>query len=201
MYDTLTDLPNRASFHDRLSREIDRSADTGGLAVLFLDTDEFKAINDTLGHHVGDDLLVSIAHNLARCLKPGEFAARLGGDEFAVISPGITSEGEALEVVQRLYEAIRQLHHCKSHQISIDASVGVALAPQHGGTVDDILQSADLAMYEAKSSGRRTYRVFDPSLEKKVKDRRLLKLICGRPWTMERLTCFISPWWILSAAA
>ncbi|WP_409189760.1 diguanylate cyclase domain-containing protein [Bradyrhizobium sp. RDM4] len=175
MFDTLTDLPNRAFFHDRLATELERCSSKAGLAVLFVDTDEFKSINDSLGHQVGDDLLRSIAHSLQTCLSGNEFVARLGGDEFAVISPEVDSEQAAIEVVERVYEAIRQPHHCKSHRIRIDASVGIALAPHHGTTCDELLQSADLAMYEAKSIGRRTYRFFDPSLEKKARDRRLLE--------------------------
>jgi diguanylate cyclase (GGDEF)-like protein/PAS domain S-box-containing protein len=174
-YDTLTDLPNRALFLKRLEDEISRCGDDSQLAVLFLDIDEFKTVNDSLGHHVGDELLRSMARSLQICLGANEFVARLGGDEFSILAPGVTSKEDVRALVHRIHEAIRQPHDCAGHQLTVDSSIGVAIAPADGISSDQILQNADLAMYEAKSSGRRTYRFFESGMEKKAKERRLLE--------------------------
>jgi len=174
-FDPLTDLPNRASFLQHLGRELEDCTPERQLAVLFLDIDEFKTVNDSLGHHVGDQLLRSLAQKLQSSLGVGEFIARLGGDEFAIAASGITTPEAALSLVQRVYGAIRQAHECGPHQVISDSSIGIALAPRDGRDCDQILQNADLAMYEAKSSGRRTYRFFEKSMETKAKERRLLE--------------------------
>lgn len=174
-YDTLTDLPNRASFHNHLREALEQRTADQQIALLFLDTDEFKSVNDTLGHHVGDELIKSIAGSLQRVMGDGEFVARLGGDEFAFVASGLKSTEQVKLLVDRIYCAIRRPHVCAAHTLMIDASVGVAFAPTHGTSVEELLQNADLAMYDAKSSGRRTYRFFDPALEMKAKERRLLE--------------------------
>jgi diguanylate cyclase (GGDEF)-like protein/PAS domain S-box-containing protein len=176
LYDTLTELPNRASFLEHLRRELAQCCDESKVAVLFLDTDEFKMVNDTLGHPIGDELLKSIARNLQACLGTREFVARLGGDEFAVVTTGIRDKEEVMEVLDRIYDAIRRPHECGNHQLTIDTSIGIALAPADGASCDEILQNADLAMYEAKSSGRKTYRFFETGMETKAKERRLLEI-------------------------
>lgn len=174
-YDTLTDLPNRTLLLKRLEEEMRQCDGSNQLAVLFLDTDEFKTVNDSLGHHVGDELLRSMARNLQACLGAKDFVARLGGDEFAVLAPGVTGREDILLLVHRIYEAIRQAHDCAGHQLTVDSSIGIAIAPTDGSCSDQILQNADLAMYEAKASGRRTYRFFEAGMEKKAKERRLLE--------------------------
>jgi diguanylate cyclase (GGDEF)-like protein/PAS domain S-box-containing protein len=176
LYDTLTELPNRTYFLKHLRHELDHGSDTSKVAVLFLDTDEFKTVNDTLGHHVGDELLKSMARNLQASLGRREFVARLGGDEFAVIASGVQDKEEVSALVDRIYGAIRRSHDCGNHQLTIDTSIGIALAPTDGSSCEEILQNADLAMYEAKSSGRRTYRFFEPGMERKARERRLLEL-------------------------
>jgi diguanylate cyclase (GGDEF)-like protein len=176
LYDTLTELPNRASFLRHLRLELDKCSEESKVAVLFLDTDEFKTVNDTLGHPIGDELLKSMARNLQSCLRRGEFVARLGGDEFAIVAVGIQTKGEVSALVDRVYGAIRRPHECSTHQLIIDSSIGIALAPTDGVSCDEILQNADLAMYEAKSSGRRTYRFFEAGMERKAKERRLLEV-------------------------
>lgn len=175
-YDTLTELPNRALLRSHLARVLEKCSHDDQVAVLFLDMDEFKAVNDTLGHQVGDELLKSVARSLQGCAGPSEFVARLGGDEFAVVVSGISTETQIVGVVNRLYEAVRRSHECGSHQLSVDTSIGIAFAPIHGSTCDEILQNADLAMYDAKSSGKRTHRFFELQLEKKAKDRRQLEI-------------------------
>ena len=174
-YDTLTDLPNRTLFLRRLEEEMRQCGEDNRLAVLFLDTDEFKAVNDSLGHHVGDELLRSMARSLQACLGASEFVARLGGDEFAILAPGVKSKEDVATLVHRVHEAVRQSHDCAGHRLTVDSSIGVAIAPTDGSTSDQILQNADLAMYEAKSSGRRTWRFFEAGMEKKAKERQLLE--------------------------
>jgi diguanylate cyclase (GGDEF)-like protein len=174
-FDTLTELPNRELLRTHLSRELEGCSSENQVAVLFLDMDEFKAVNDTLGHQVGDELLKSVARGLQSCVGPNEFVARLGGDEFALVISQIKSQSQLVGIIEKIYEVIRRPHHCASHQLVADTSIGIAFAPTHGSTYDEILQNADLAMYEAKSSGRRTHRIFEPQLEKRAKDRRQLE--------------------------
>jgi diguanylate cyclase (GGDEF)-like protein len=192
-YDTLTDLPNRTLFLRRLEEEMHQCSEDNRLAVLFLDTDEFKAVNDSLGHHVGDDLLKSMARSLQICLGANEFVARLGGDEFAILAPGVKSKEDVLALVHRVYEAIRQSHECAGHQLTVDSSIGVAIAPRDGNTSDQILQNADLAMYEAKSSGRRTCRFFEAGMEKKAKERRLLETDLRTAIEAEQIEVYYQP--------
>jgi diguanylate cyclase (GGDEF)-like protein len=166
---------NRALFLKRLEDEVGRCSDGSQLAVLFLDIDEFKTVNDSLGHHVGDELLRSMARSFQACLEPNEFVARLGGDEFSVLASGIKSREDVLPLVHRIHEAIRRPHDCAGHQLTVDSSIGIAMAPADGISSDQILQKADLAMYEAKSSGRRTHRFFEAGMEKKARERQLLE--------------------------
>jgi diguanylate cyclase (GGDEF)-like protein len=175
-YDPLTDLPNRALFHDRLKQELTRIAPDQRLAVCYIDIDEFKSVNDTLGHLIGDALLKSVAQSLSRSVGPADFVARLGGDEFAIVQTAVTSPSEVTALVERVFHAIREPFECLGHQVSTDASIGIALAPEHGLFLDDILKNADLAMYAAKSAGRRTYRFFEPEMDTQVKARRELEM-------------------------
>jgi len=175
-YDPLTDLPNRALFHERLKHELARIAPGEQLAVLYIDIDEFKSVNDTLGHLIGDELLKSVAVSLSGCARGDDFVARLGGDEFAVVQTAIKDEAEVSDLATRIFEAIRAPYECLGHQVTTDASIGVALAPQHGTDLHQILKNADLAMYAAKSAGRRTYRFFVPDMDAQVTARRLLEI-------------------------
>jgi len=175
-YDALTDLPNRALFHDRLKRELARMAPGEQLAVLYIDIDEFKTVNDTLGHLIGDELLKSVAVSLGRCVSATDFVARLGGDEFAIVQTAVKTPDEVSDLVTRVLDAIREPYECLGHQVTTDASIGIALAPQHGADLDQILKNADMAMYAAKSAGRRTYRFFEPEMDTQVKARRILEM-------------------------
>jgi diguanylate cyclase (GGDEF)-like protein len=175
-YDALTDLPNRALFHDRLKGEFATLAAGEQFAVLYLDIDEFKSVNDSLGHLIGDELLKSVADTLRRCVGPSDFVARLGGDEFAIIQTAVKGVADVTDLVARVFEAIRQPYECLGHQVTTDASVGIALAPLHGADFDQILKNADLAMYAAKAAGRRTHRFFEPEMDARVKARRSLEM-------------------------
>ena len=175
-YDALTDLPNRTLFHEQLKRELARIVPGEQLAVLYIDIDEFKSINDTLGHLIGDQLLKSVAVSLGHCVSGADFVARLGGDEFAIVQTAVKTVDDVIDLATRVLDAIRKPYECLGHQVTTDASIGIALAPQHGTDLDQILKNADLAMYAAKSAGRRTYRFFEPEMDARVRARRILEM-------------------------
>jgi diguanylate cyclase (GGDEF)-like protein/PAS domain S-box-containing protein len=175
-YDALTDLPNRVLFRAQLEQALDEVQSGEQLAVLYIDIDEFKSVNDALGHSVGDELLKAVAGRLRGCLRQTDLAARLGGDEFAVIQTAVKNPSETTHLVERIYRAIREPYECGSHLISTDASIGIALAPGSGADLDQLLKNADLAMYAAKSAGRRTYRFFKPDMEAQVQARHVLEV-------------------------
>jgi diguanylate cyclase (GGDEF)-like protein len=175
-HDALTNLPNRVLFREHLEQQLAGIPADEQLAVLYLDIDEFKSINDSLGHMVGDELLKAIAAALSRCVKGDGFVARLGGDEFAIVQSAISGPDEVTGLVTRIYEAIRQPYECLGHQLVADASIGIALAPQQGADLDQILKNADLAMYSAKAAGRRTHRFFEAEMDTRARARRALEL-------------------------
>ena len=175
-HDALTNLPNRVLFREHLERQLAGIKAGEQLAVLYLDIDEFKSINDSLGHMVGDELLKAIAAALSSCIKGHGFVARLGGDEFAIVQSAISGPEEVTELVTRIYEAIRRPYECLGHQLVADTSIGIALAPEHGADLDQILKNADLAMYSAKAAGRRTHRFFEADMDTRAKARRALEL-------------------------
>ena len=175
-YDALTDLPNRALFREQLEQALRRVQRGEQLAVLYIDIDEFKSVNDTLGHSVGDELLKAVADRLRGCLRKTDLVARLGGDEFAIIQTGLKRPADTTELVTRIYEAIRAPYECVGHLLTTDASIGIALAPEDGTDLDQLLKNADLAMYGAKADGRRTYRFFEPGMDARVKALRTLEL-------------------------
>jgi diguanylate cyclase (GGDEF)-like protein/PAS domain S-box-containing protein len=170
-YDALTDLPNRTLFRARIERELEKAGEGEQFALLYIDIDEFKGINDSLGHHVGDELLKTVANRIRGCLKQADLIARLGGDEFAVIQTAVGSPADVVEFVMRIHETIRQPYQCLGHQLSTDASIGIALAPQDGIELDQLIKNADLAMYAAKAEGRRTHRFFEPAMHASAKAR------------------------------
>jgi diguanylate cyclase (GGDEF)-like protein len=175
-YDALTDLPNRTLFRQHLARELDRTKRGEQLAVLYIDIDEFKSVNDSLGHPVGDELLKAVACCLRNCIRETDFVARLGGDEFAVVQTGVRQPSDVLDLVNRIYQSLREPCNCLGHQVATDASIGIAMAPDDGDDLDQLLKNADLAMYGAKADGRRTYRFFEPEMDARVKARRMLEL-------------------------
>ena len=129
-FDTLTDLPNRILFRERLEPEFERIRQGGQLAVLYIDIDEFKSINDSLGHPVGDELLKTVAVRLSGCIGKDDFVARLGGDEFAVVQTAVQRPEDVTDLISRIYSVMREPFECLGHQLSTDASIGMALAPQ-----------------------------------------------------------------------
>ena len=170
-YDALTDLPNRVLFREQIERELQRTSEGEQFALLYIDIDEFKGINDSLGHHIGDELLKAVAGRIRSCLGESDLIARLGGDEFAVIQTGVRNVRDVVEFVTRIHESIRQPYQCLGHQLSTDASIGIALAPRDGTELDQLIKNADLAMYGAKAGGRRTHRFFEPAMDALAKAR------------------------------
>jgi diguanylate cyclase (GGDEF)-like protein len=175
-YDGLTELPNRLLFRERLEALLKAIRPGEQLAVLYIDIDEFKSVNDALGHPTGDELLKGVADRLRGCLKETDVAARLGGDEFAVIQTAIKDRSETTRLVDEIHSAIRQPMECMGHLITTDASIGIALAPGDGVDLDQLLRNADLALYGAKGDGRRTHRFFEAGMDHRARARRSLEL-------------------------
>lgn len=174
-YDALTNLPNRNLFRETLKNEAALARPDRGLALLYIDVDQFKEINDTLGHEAGDRLLVSVAKNLSVCAGERDFAARLAGDEFAVICR-TANEAEIANFIERFYEAMRTSASSGSGQPSTGASIGIALAPLHGSDVDELVRRADIAMYAAKAAGKGSFRFFGSEMEEKAKAERQMAI-------------------------
>ena len=160
-YDPLTDLPNRELFTDRLRQALAAARrNKDHLALMFIDLDKFKPINDTLGHNIGDLLLKEVAYRLLDCIRASDTAARIGGDEFVVLLPGTESVQNALVVANKILQAIQDPCDLEGHDIRISASIGIALYPEHGQTDEEILTNADNAMYQAKHGGGSAIRAF-----------------------------------------
>lgn len=171
-YDPLTGLPNRRLFHDRLDLAIAHAhRSRGRLAVLFIDLDHFKKINDTLGHAVGDQLLEVVAGKLTDCLREDDSVARTGGDEFLALLPEIEDFEPVADVAQRIIESLSQPVILEGRELVIGCSVGVAFYPDDGRDGDSLLKHADIAMYRAKQSGRNTYSLFTPAMNEAVRRR------------------------------
>ena len=165
-HDALTGLPNRALFMDHVKMAIQRSrrSDNRLFAALFLDLDRFKIINDSLGHMVGDQLLVGIAHRLEACLRPGDTVARLGGDEFTILLEDLSDMEDAIEVARRVQEAVTQPFNIGGHEVFTTASIGIALSNTGYERAEDLLRDADTAMYRAKLEGKKRHVVFDKAM-------------------------------------
>ena len=164
LHDPLTDLPNRTLFLDRLEQEM-ASARLAGktVAVLFVDLDNFKVINDSLGHHLGDRLLVGVSRRIRNCLRTRDSAARFGGDEFTILLANLWDAGAAVRVTERLLEALREPFVIAKHEVAVSASVGIALGNGETTLPSDLLRNADTALYQAKAK-KGQYEVFRPSM-------------------------------------
>jgi diguanylate cyclase (GGDEF)-like protein len=172
-HDALTDLPNRVLLRERLEGALKGDAP---VAVLWLDLDRFKEVNDTLGHAVGDGLLKAAAERLQGCVRERDTVARLGGDEFAVIQTGADQPLGATTLALRIIEAISEPYQINDHRIVIGASVGISVAPHDATDAHQLLRNADLALYRAKNEGRGTYRFFELGMDARMHARRQLEL-------------------------
>jgi diguanylate cyclase (GGDEF)-like protein len=176
-HDALTDLPNRVLLRDRLALALTELPRDKRLAVLYLDLDHFKGVNDTLGHQIGDELLKTVATRLQGCVREVDTVARVGGDEFAIIHTGIDHPNDAAILARRICEAVREPCELHGHAVMADTSIGVALAPGDGNDPTELLKNADMALYRAKADGRGTYRFFEPAMDDAdIKMRRNLEL-------------------------
>ncbi|MFC0407409.1 bifunctional diguanylate cyclase/phosphodiesterase [Roseomonas elaeocarpi] len=175
-HDALTGLANRTLLHERLRQAAAAAAARGErCALLCLDLDHFKVVNDTLGHPVGDALLQEVARRLGCCVRDADTAARLGGDEFAVLQTGISQPGEVAQLAQRLIEELSRPYEIGGRQLALGVSIGSALAPEDGETGETLLRHADFALYSAKAEGRGRHRVFEPAMNTRMQARLALE--------------------------
>ncbi len=172
LHDFVTDLPNRYALDSRLDVELIRARRLGTrVAVLLIDFDNFKEVNDTFGHAAGDELLIAVGQRLKRTLRDVDMICRLGGDEFAVVQPDITNRRNAANLAERLLRAFVESFDVGSQEISVNASIGVSVSNRETTSKSEFLREADLALYRAKSEGRNTYRFFKSEMDREIKRR------------------------------
>jgi len=175
-HDALTDLPNRVLLREQLEHELKRVKRGEIIAMLCLDLDHFKSVNDTLGHPIGDELLKLVADRLRGCTREPDTIARLGGDEFAIIMTQLRQPSDAAVLARRIRTSVSRPYQVDGHQIISDISIGISIAPVDGTEPDQLLKNADMALYGAKADGRGTYRFFEAEMDKRMKERRDLEM-------------------------
>jgi len=175
LHDALTDLPNRVLLRERMEEAFAGVRRGEQMALLYVDLDLFKNVNDMFGHPLGDQLLQAAADRLRGCVREVDAIARIGGDEFAIMQTGMKEPTDAAALARRVRETITEPFDLAGHQIIIDASVGIAIAPSDADDPDQLLKKADMALYGAKSDGRAGYRFFEPAMDARVKARRMLE--------------------------
>jgi diguanylate cyclase (GGDEF)-like protein len=175
-HDALTDLPNRVLLRERLGEALTHVERGQRLAVLCLDLDQFKNVNDTLGHAVGDELLRVVAGRLRGCVRETDTISRVGGDEFSIIQVDIADATDAERLARRISEAVSAPYDLSGHLVIVNTSIGIALAPADGTEADDLLKNADMALYGAKADGRGVYKFFEPTMDARMKARCALEL-------------------------
>jgi diguanylate cyclase (GGDEF)-like protein/PAS domain S-box-containing protein len=180
-HDALTGLPNRLLLNDRIQQAIAHAhRNKSRLAVLFIDLDRFKTINDSLGHQLGDRLLQSVAHRIHVCLREGDTVSRLGGDEFVIVLPVIESGSDASAVATKLLEVLSSSFHLHGNDLHVSASMGISLYPGDGTDVETLMRNADTAMYHAKDSGRSQFQFFTPEMNVVARERLTLETALRR---------------------
>jgi diguanylate cyclase (GGDEF)-like protein/PAS domain S-box-containing protein len=193
-HDPLTDLPNRALFMDRLGHALARAGQQATeVAVLFTDLDNFKVINDSLGHKAGDQLLVAVAERLKACLRPVDTVARLGGDEFTLLLEGVTGVSDAARVAERIAQELRAPFALEAQEVFATTSTGIAVSSSAQGQPTDLLRHADLAMYRAKSKGKACYEVFEPNMSTDALERLELETDLRRALGREEFRVYYQP--------
>ena len=176
-HDSLTGLPNRTLFHEQLANALRRTTRREQIAVLYLDLDHFKDVNDTLGHPIGDGLLKEVAARLLECVREGDTVARLGGDEFAIVQADSELQLSGVTALAgRLIEVIGAPYLIEGHQVVVGTSIGISLAPDDGKDPHALLKNADLALYRAKADGRGAFRFFEVGMDARAHERRLMEL-------------------------
>jgi diguanylate cyclase (GGDEF)-like protein len=193
-YDELTALPNRVNFRDEIERLLAISHSAERLsALLFVDLDQFKQVNDTLGHPCGDQLLCAVADRLRAMLRPEDFVARFGGDEFVVFQQNIQSNEEAASLARRIVDHLSERYKIDNHLVEIGASVGIAMTAPAGISADTLLKNADMALYRAKADGRGTFCFFRDEMAQTVEARRILELDLRKALANEEFELFYQP--------
>jgi diguanylate cyclase (GGDEF)-like protein len=192
-YDALTGLPNRTFFCDEMDQALKHIDRVGLCAILFIDLDEFKQINDTLGHSSGDILLTKVADRLRGIVRESDFIARLGGDEFVILQSPLKGSGDASNFARRIVEHLAHPYDIDGNEVVIGASVGIALAPDDGMQVDVLLKNADMALYRAKLEGRGGWKFFEPEMDARAKARRKLEVDLRSALTNEAFVLHYQP--------
>ncbi len=194
-HDALTGLPNRALFMDRLAHVIttSRRRPEEFYAVLFLDMDRFKIINDSLGHIIGDQLLIVLGRKLSECLRPGDTVARLGGDEFAILLESINELKDAVDVAERIHTKLANPLYVKGHEVFSSVSIGIALGSERYDRPEQILRDADIAMYQAKGKGSAAFEIFDSKMHANILDRLQLEADLRGALEHKELIVFYQP--------
>ena len=199
-HDALTCLPNRVLFHERMAGLLaDPRRRDERLAVLCLDLDYFKNINDTLGHPVGDALLEAVAERLRHCVRAGDIVARLGGDEFAILQTAADQPLQAELLAQRVVEALRQPYDLDGQRAIVSVSIGIAVAADRSISADLLLRNADMALYRAKADGRSTYRFFATEMDAQMQARRAMELELREALARQELEVHYQPIFDLEA--
>jgi diguanylate cyclase (GGDEF)-like protein len=192
-HDALTDLPNRVLLRERLADAIIHVERGQRLAVLCLDLDQFKNVNDSLGHPVGDELLRAVATRLRGCVRETDTIARVGGDEFAIIQTDITDATDAERLARRLCEVVAAPYDVQGHMVMVNTSIGIALAPIDAMDANELLKNADMALYGAKGDGRGVYRFFEPKMDARMKARRALELALRKALANDEFELYYQP--------
>ncbi|MGL3104187.1 EAL domain-containing protein [Bradyrhizobium sp. BR 1432] len=192
-HDALTRLPNRSLFAERIEQAVAEVGRGAGFAVFCIDLDNFKQINDGLGHPVGDALLCAVADRLSACVREVDTVARLGGDEFAVIQCGVRAAEEAERLAQRMVECVGAPYDLNGHRLIIGCSVGISLAPSDGTTREKLLKNADMALYRSKMDGRGTWRFFEPAMDANRRSRRALEIDLREAMDKDEFALFYQP--------
>jgi diguanylate cyclase (GGDEF)-like protein len=200
-HDALTDLPNRVLLLERLNHEIKRVKRGECLAVLCLDLDQFKSVNDALGHHIGDELLTLAGERLRGCTRELDIAARMGGGEFAIIMTQMDQAADAATLSKRIRDSVIKPYQVEGHQIVTDISIGISIAPMHAVESDELLRNADMALYDAKADGRGTFRFFEPEMNTRMKARRELEMDLRRALAGEQFELYYQPLVVLETNA
>jgi diguanylate cyclase (GGDEF)-like protein len=193
-YDTLTGLPNRSAWQEHVRSALHTAQRHGdALAVLFLDLDNFKTVNDSLGHPVGDRLLAAVASRLAGCIRAEDLLARLGGDEFVALLPRLSHADDAAVVARKMIQVLSEPIRIDEHELRLSVSIGIALYPTDGAEVDTLLKHADTAMYGAKEAGRNNYQFFVPEMNARATERLLIGNDLRRAIERNQLTLHYQP--------
>ncbi|WGR98916.1 EAL domain-containing protein [Bradyrhizobium sp. ISRA443] len=192
-HDALTKLPNRTLLAERIEQAVAQAGRGLGFAVFCLDLDNFKQVNDTLGHPVGDELLCAVADRLNACVREVDTVARLGGDEFAVIQCGIQNPEDTERLARRIVECVAAPYEVSGHRVVVGCSVGMSVSPGDGTTGEKLLKNADVALYRAKMEGRGTWRFFEPAMDASLQRRRALELDLREAMAKDEFALFYQP--------